>query len=107
VHSLEDVAALPEIMWGIKQPPLEDDTRESALTSGAGLDLVITPGLAFTRQGKRLGFGRGYYDSFFHAYKLAYSGKQPYSIGLALKQQIVDDLPTTDKDKILDEVMFA
>ena len=47
VHSVEDVATLSLTSWNIRQPAREDD-RENPLTSGAGLDLVLVPGLGFT-----------------------------------------------------------
>lgn len=49
--------------WKIKQP-IEDEPREEALEHPQGLDLVLVPGLAFTRAGERLGRGKGYYDSY-------------------------------------------
>jgi 5-formyltetrahydrofolate cyclo-ligase len=77
-----------------------------ALLSTENLDLVLIPGLAFTRSGKRLGRGKGYYDRFlarcFRKFK-----KHPFTLGLAFKQQIVSDIPTTDTDIILDQVLYT
>ena len=47
VHSLEDVDSLPLTAWNIHQPASADG-RENPLTSGAGLDLILVPGLGFT-----------------------------------------------------------
>ena len=47
VHSLEDVDSLPLTSWNIHQPASANG-RENPLTSGAGLDLILVPGLGFT-----------------------------------------------------------
>lgn len=47
--------------WGIKEP-LESSTTEILPEQ---IDTVITPLLAFDREGYRLGYGGGYYDRFF------------------------------------------
>ena len=51
------------------------------------MDLLIVPGLAFTRDGYRLGFGGGYYDRFLSGYK-------GVTISLAFECQLIDELPT-------------
>lgn len=71
-----------------------------------GLDLIIVPGVAFTKDGKRLGHGKGYYDTFFAQHKKI-CGFYPFSIALSLREQIVDDLIVTERDHIIDEILYA
>ncbi|EGD83456.1 hypothetical protein PTSG_12124 [Salpingoeca rosetta] len=62
VRDLDDIKTLPLTKWNIPQP--EDiDARKSAMDAG-GLDMIIVPGLAFSRDGGRLGRGKGYYDKY-------------------------------------------
>lgn len=62
------------------------------------IDLVIVPGLAFTKKGQRLGFGAGYYDKFLQQY----SGK---TVSLVLTTQLVDDLPIEVHDQVVQMVI--
>uniref|UniRef100_T1JDZ7 5-formyltetrahydrofolate cyclo-ligase n=1 Tax=Strigamia maritima TaxID=126957 RepID=T1JDZ7_STRMM len=100
LYSLDDFHNLPMTKWKIKQPSSEDK-RPDALALG-GLDVIITPGVAFTMDGKRLGHGRGYYDSYLRrCHSMSY---KPYVIGLSFKEQIVHDIPTSDWDVMMDKV---
>lgn len=93
---LKDGAALRQGPYGIREPadkkPL--DTRS--------LDLVIVPGVAFDRSGRRLGRGKGYYDRFLHTIP-----KRIVSIGLAYDFQIMPTVPTTCHDVDVHTVLFA
>ena len=60
----------------------------------------IIPGLAFTKKGKRLGYGGGWYDRF-----LASAPKDAVKIGVAYSFQIVDYLPTEPHDIQLTDVV--
>ena len=62
----------------------------------------IIPGLAFTRGGKRLGYGGGWYDRF-----LASAPKDAAKIGVAYSCQIVDDFPVEPHDIPLTDVVGA
>ena len=53
----------------------------------------IVPGLAFTRDGRRLGYGGGWYDRL-----LADAPKDAVKIGVAYSFQVVEDLPAEPHD---------
>lgn len=66
------------------------------------LDLVIVPGIAFDKEGNRLGRGKGCYDYF-----LKRVAGDTASIGLAFDFQILPSLPATTTDVKIGKVIFA
>lgn len=66
-------------------------------------DIVFFPGLAFTKEGKRLGRGKGFYDRFFS--KLWNTKNRPVFIGLCYESQIIDEIPTNKDDIIMDAIL--
>ncbi len=68
----------------------------------ATLDFVLVPGVAFTRNGQRLGRGKGYYDRF-----LATLAPTCFTCGVCFDCQLLDDLPTEPHDVPLDAVVTA
>ena len=61
----------------------------------------IVPGLAFTRNGARLGYGGGWYDRFLSAAAGA------ISLGVAYPFQMFDELPVEEHDIALADVVVA
>ena len=66
----------------------------------AEVDVWLCPGLAFTPDGRRIGFGGGWYDRFLAAAKP--SAKK---YGVAYRFQLFDDLPQEPFDLRLDEIV--
>ncbi len=62
-------------------------------------DLIIVPGVAFDRNGNRLGRGRGYYDRFLCQHL------DVKRIGICFDFQLVDEIPTEPFDIRMDEVI--
>lgn len=63
-------------------------------------DLVLVPGLAFSRKGNRLGRGGGFYDRFL--------GKHCASatkVGVCFSFQVLDTIPTEPHDATVDIVV--
>lgn len=77
---------------------LEPDPARTAEVSIAEIDLVLVPGLAFTRSGYRLGYGRGYYDRLL-------TECAGTAIGLAFDAQLLDVLPTEAHDRAVDLIV--
>lgn len=102
MQTLSEIENLPYTKWNIQQPS-EVDEKHDCLHTG-GLDLILTPGLAFTKEGFRLGRGKGYYDSFIRNYSSSYN--RPYLIGLSLSPSLVSNIPITDTDVKMDEVIY-
>lgn len=83
---------LPQGKYQIMEPTGEPFTDYNAI------DLAIVPGLAFTKDGKRLGRGKGYYD------RLLAQMPSVYKMGLCFPFQIVKDIPSNRNDILMDEV---
>jgi 5-formyltetrahydrofolate cyclo-ligase len=65
--------------------------------------LIITPGLAFDKDGNRLGKGKGYYDRFFG--ELDGRGKRYTAMGLCMDFQLIERVPIEGKDKKVDFIL--
>ncbi|MBE6958808.1 MAG: 5-formyltetrahydrofolate cyclo-ligase [Ruminococcaceae bacterium] len=62
--------------------------------------LVLMPGLAFDREGHRIGYGGGFYDKFL-------SAEQTHpTVALCYDFQLVEELPTEEFDIPVDEVIW-
>ncbi|QSL66144.1 hypothetical protein MERGE_000519 [Pneumocystis wakefieldiae] len=106
LYSTEDPSTFVKNKWGIPQPSKSyaKGIREEAMDKD-GLDLIIIPGVAFDRNLNRLGHGKGYYDKYLSKIK-DWSEKNnlnaPAKVGVALKEQLVDFVPTDSLDVKLD-----
>ena len=89
----EDLTAIGKSAGNVPEPladgPVADD--ETAL--------VLMPGLAFDREGHRMGYGGGYYDKF-----LAAEPNHP-TVALCFDFQIVEQIPTEEFDIPVDLVL--
>jgi 5-formyltetrahydrofolate cyclo-ligase len=93
---LKDKGSFLRGPYGIREPALKKPVNLKSL------DLVLVPGLAFDKKGRRLGRGKGYYDRF-----LSKISRHSISIGLAYDFQILPCIPTTKYDVDVHKVVFA
>lgn len=56
--------------------------------------VCVVPGLAFTESGKRLGYGKGYYDTFLNKVNII-------AVGLCYSVQILPEIPTEVHDYLM------
>lgn len=81
--------------YDILEPVLEENKINPEI-----IDLVIVPGLAFDKNGGRVGYGGGYYDKFFTSGNI-----KAYKIGLAYSFQVVYEVPVNEHDVLLDGII--
>jgi len=92
---LEDLTQVEKSSMGIPEPvadePVADDPEA----------LVLMPGLAFDKQGNRIGYGGGFYDKFLE--------KEPNhpTVALCYAFQMVEQLQTQEHDVPVDLVLWA
>lgn len=77
-------------LWGIREPVVE---RCERLNNPNEVEFALLPGVAFTRDGARLGYGGGYYDKL-----LASMTRRPVLAAAAFALQIVEQLPQEAND---------
>ncbi|MCA9507778.1 MAG: 5-formyltetrahydrofolate cyclo-ligase [Myxococcales bacterium] len=85
----------PQLLW------IEEHSQN--YIESPRLDLIIVPGRAFDKHGRRLGRGQGCYDRCLAP--LLFSPKSPILMGVALKEQIVEAVPTQAHDIKMDFIL--
>ncbi|MBT2687131.1 5-formyltetrahydrofolate cyclo-ligase [Bacillus sp. ISL-47] len=91
---LECFTDLESVYYGLWEP-IEAVTEE---VPGGEIDTVIVPGLAYMKNGYRLGFGGGYYDRFLEGYK----GNK---VSLAFAFQVINSLPVEEHDRPVEMII--
>lgn len=76
-----------------------DEPIGTPFTDYAAIDLAIIPGVAFDRNGNRLGRGKGYYDRLLPRIPAA------YKVGLCFRFQLLDEIPAEAHDVRMDEII--
>lgn len=79
---------------------LEPTTPELSIVN-CQLSIAIVPGMAFDRQGHRLGRGKGYYDRFLSQIP------NIYKIGVCFPFQMLESIPSESTDVVMDEVITS
>jgi len=92
---LEDLTQVEKGYAGIPEPAADAPVAEDPTA------LVLMPGLAFTKNGDRMGYGGGFYDRF-----LAEEPNHP-TLALCYAFQMVEQLPTEEYDIPVDLVLWA
>ena len=77
---------------------LEPDEKLPAIPDSALKTLILVPGRAFTKDGDRLGRGKGYYDRFLEKKRLP----NITVAGVCFDFQVLPELPTTPTDVKMD-----
>lgn len=92
---MDDLSKVEKGYANIPEPIADDPVADDKTA------LVLMPGMAFTKEGKRMGYGGGFYDKF-----LAAEPDHP-TVALCYDFQMVEDLPTEDYDIPVDCVLWA
>ena len=92
---LEDLTQVELGYCNIPEPIADGPVAEDETT------LVLMPGMAFTKNGDRMGYGGGFYDKF-----LAKEPNHP-TVALCYSFQMVESLPTAEYDIPVDCVLWA
>lgn len=93
ISIISSISELKPGRFGIMEPHPD----KLSLVQPEEIDIVLVPGIAFDRRGNRIGYGKGYYDRFLHAFK-----PSQLKIGLCFDFQLFDELPSDSNDVPVD-----
>jgi len=79
---------LKEGAYGIKEPV-------NPVKYEGDIDFSVIPGLAFSKDGYRIGYGKGYYDRFLE-------NNPTFKVGLTFDELVFDEIPKDEFDKKVD-----
>jgi len=86
--------------WKILEPPRERWGEPGKEIPPEEIDLVIVPGVGFSRTGGRMGNGQGYYDRLLERVR-----PDCVLVGLCYESQLFDNLVVSPHDVYMDKVV--
>ena len=95
LHSARSVSELQTSKWGIREP----NVMAPVVAIGA-IEFVLMPGVAFDRNGNRLGYGRGYYDKLLSAANPALA-----RVAAGFSCQVVGRVPAGPSDRKVHQII--
>lgn len=98
IHSMDE--CVPNFM-GIPEPPAEIVETDPERIAKEKDVLILMPGLAFDREGNRIGYGGGFYDKYLDAHPDTCFRK----VALGFDFQLYDSIPTEPHDEKMDLVI--
>ncbi len=98
LYQVEDVdAQLAPGAYGIREPVAGRCARQDALER---IDFILLPGVAFGRDGARLGYGGGFYDKLLTRLDAGKSpARPPALVAGAYSMQVVENIPQEPGDR--------
>lgn len=87
---------LQEGVFGVQEPIKKIRDKKAP----SDLDIIIVPGLCFSKNGYRIGYGGGYYDSF-----LSKDLVGAVKVGFCYDDFLVDSLPVEEHDIAVDLII--
>ena len=93
---VEKISDLKPSRWNLREPEFSSEK----IVPLENIDLLLVPGVAFSKTGGRLGRGGGFYDRLLADEKL-----RAFKIGVCFSEQLVDELPREAHDREVDRVI--
>lgn len=97
---LESFVELIQGTWGILEPPKQRWGEPGKEVDPGELDCIMVPGVAFDRNGGRLGNGAGYYDRLLKNVRA-----DAVLVGVCFESQLVEQVVADAHDVAMDYVM--
>lgn len=79
---------------------IEEPDNDAAPCRTGEIDFMVVPAVAFTRYGRRLGRGGGFYDRY-----MSHPAFRAFAAGVCFSVQVVEDLPVEPHDRAVDTVI--
>jgi len=93
LYFVDDPQAMERSRWNIREPVVGVNMP----ANHREINLILVPGVAFSRKGGRLGHGAGFYDRL-----LARTGWRARKMGICFDCQLVGELPVEAHDQEVD-----
>lgn len=91
-YKIVDRNNLSKSKYGVLEP------TNNNLVDPKSIDLMIVPGVVFSKELYRVGYGAGYYDRYLPK-------TNAYKVGLSFKETLIDKVPYDENDVKLDLII--